>query len=135
MFGFCAACSGCFCRLLYNCDLCIGIRKEAIDTYNGINARLADGVDMLDHVFTALFHQLKILFGVSFIKGQACHDLGSTAMHLKSPDGGCQDRNVGFQAAVPAFDIPEFLKPDVSAESALGNMIIKQLEPYTIGDD
>src|SRR4030042_1841321 len=37
-----------------------------------------------------------------------------------------------FQTAVPAFHIPEFLKSDISAETALGNVIIKQFQTYAV---
>ena len=40
-----------------------------------------------------------------------------------------------LQAAVAAFHVPEFLKTDIGPETALGNMIIKQLQAYAVRDD
>ena len=72
-----------------------------------------------------------ILFG----QGQAGHDLGAAAVHLQRPDGGGEHRDVGFQAAVAALDVPEFLKADVGAETALGDVVVKQLQTDPVGDD
>src|SRR4030042_2221165 len=37
-----------------------------------------------------------------------------------------------FQTAVTAFHIPEFLKSDISAETALSNVIIKKFQAYAV---
>ena len=77
----------------------------------------------------ALFQQCQVLLGVLFGQGQAGYDFGSAAVHLQGPDGGGQDGNIGFQSAVAALHVPEFLKTDVGGETAFGDMIIEHFQP------
>ncbi len=74
-------------------------------------------------------------FGVLIGQGQAGYDLGSAAVHLEGPDGAGENGNVGFQAAVSAFDVPEFLKADVGAETGFCYVVVKKLETDPVGDD
>ena len=90
---------------------------------------------MLNHVLTALFQKFQILSLVFIRKGLAGYNLGSATMHLECPDGAGQDGYVGFQTADPAFNVPEFLETDIRRKPTLSNMVVKQLQPYPVGND
>ncbi|MBA7704748.1 hypothetical protein ES703_113566 [subsurface metagenome] len=42
---------------------------------------------------------------------------------------------MGFKTAYAAFDIPELFKADVSPETTLSDVVIKQLQPNAVAND
>ena len=95
----------------------------------------ADHVDHVNHVFAALFHQFEIFFGVFFGKRNPGHNFGAAAVHFQGPDRGGQNRNMGFEAAETAFDVPEFFKTDIGGKTGFGDMVVEQLQADAVGDD
>ena len=108
---------------------------EGIDAHHGINARCPDGVDVVQHVRDALLQKSQVFLGIGIGQGQTSHYLGSATMHLQCPDGAGKYRHVRLETTIATLDIPELFESDVRGEAALGNMIIKHLQPDTVGDD
>ena len=86
-------------------------------------------------VLDAGFHELGMGFGVGCIQGPAREHGGAATVHLEGPDGGHDDGDVGGEAAEAALEVPELLEADVGAESALGDVVVGQLQAHLVGDD
>ncbi len=56
-------------------------------------------------------------------------------MHLQGPDGAGEHGYVGFQPAVAALDVPEFLKADVGAKTGFGHIVVKNLQADPVADN
>ncbi|OPZ75585.1 MAG: hypothetical protein BWY80_00093 [Firmicutes bacterium ADurb.Bin456] len=90
---------------------------------------------MVLQVGDAPLHQLQVFTGVLPGQGPSSRHPGPAAVHFQCPDGGGNNRYVGHKPAQAAFNIPKFFKPDVSTESAFGDVVIEQLQGHTVSND
>ena len=61
----------------------------------------------------------------TFSPGAVARD---AAVHLQRPHGRDDDRRVGFEPGLAAFDVDEFLGAEIGTEPGLGDDVIGQLQ-------
>ncbi len=135
MLGFCAACSCSLGNPADNFALFVSISVEAVDADNRVDSGFPDNIDQVDHVLAALLDQFDIFLGVGVVQRFAGNNLGSAAMHLQGTYCRCQYGDVGFKARVPAFDVPELLKTDISRKAGFSDIVIKKFKSYAVSDN
>jgi hypothetical protein len=108
---------------------------EGVDAHDRIDACAPDGVDVVQHIGKAFFQKPQVLLSVGLWQGPACYHRRSTTVHLQGPDGDGEYRHMWLEAAEPAFYVPELLEPDIRSEAALGDMVVKHLQPDAVADD
>jgi len=124
-----------FAQALDEVDLFLGVRIELVDADHGLDPGFLNIVDMMEQVAAAFFEQAEVLFGVLRRQRFPRYDRRAAAVHLQGADCGHEYGDVGLEAGQTAFDIPEFLKSDVSGEAGLGHVIIEELETDAVADD
>ncbi len=60
---------------------------------------------------------------------------GDAAVHLERAGGGDDDGDGRLQPGLAAFDVEEFLGPEIGAEARLGDDVIGELQPRSRRDD
>ncbi len=99
-------------------DFGIRIGGKAVDRDHRGNTEGFDVVQVATKILTALGHSLDV-FVAKFI-------LADAAMHLERANGSDDDGGAGVQPGQAAFDVEELFRPQIGAESGLGDHIIGQ---------
>ena len=109
-------------------QLCRRVCWEGIDGHHAGQAEhVFDVVHVLEQVGQALFQGLQVLL--------VQLRLGGAAVVLQSPDRGHDHHRVWLQPRHAALDVQEFLRPQVRAETRLGDGIVPQLQGHPGGGD
>ncbi len=89
----------------------------------------------MNHVLAAFFNQLDVLLGVRIVKRFAGNNFRAAAMHLQGTDCCGEDGDMRLKTRVAALDVPEFLETDVCGKAGFGDIVVKEFEGDTIGDN
>ena len=108
---------------------------EAVDADHGDDAAFADGIHMVEQVFTAPLQQREILSGIGFGQRPAGDHGGAASVHFQGPDGGYDHGYIGLQAGEAAFYVPKLFKANVCGKAGFRHMVIEELQPQPVPDD
>ena len=115
-------------------DLPFGVGGETVDAHHRLYPRLLHRLDVVEEVGDAPLHEFQVLLLILLGQGPSRHHPGAAAVHLQSPDGADDHRDVGGEAAYAAFHVPELLEPDIGPEAGLGHVVVEELQAQKIPD-
>ena len=103
---------------LHHLQLGIGIGREMVYGDDNRNAEAAQIFDMTAQIGATGSD------GIDVLAAQIA--LLHAAIHLQGANGGNEHRHSGFQPALAALDIEEFLGAQIGSETGLGDDIVGQ---------
>ena len=116
-------------------DFRLGVGHKSVDAHHGRHAGTLHRIDVVQQVAAACLHEAHVLGTVFLRQRTPRHGHGRAAVALERADGRHDHGGVRGEAAVVALEVPEFLIPDVRAETGLRNMVFIQLEADPVRDD
>mmetsp|Transcript_15903 Transcript_15903/g.30775 ORF Transcript_15903/g.30775 Transcript_15903/m.30775 type:complete len:593 (+) Transcript_15903:465-2243(+) len=106
--------------LAHKLNLGLGISGELVDAADGSDSELVHVANVVLQVANTLGEKLEVLLLVSLVEGLSGGYLRAASVHLKSTDGGDNDRTVRLESAGSALDVEELLCSNISSEASLG---------------